>query len=67
MGPRLYDYQVMSELVRSLPSASERIDFVNPYERDFTLREKRFHRYVVHSFFSFFGRINIRFNNLFHS
>ncbi|KAL3998806.1 Mitochondrial 28S ribosomal protein S30 (PDCD9) family protein [Acanthocheilonema viteae] len=44
MGPRLYDYQIMSELVRSLPSASERIDFVNPYEREFTLREKRFHR-----------------------
>ncbi|EJD74756.1 hypothetical protein LOAG_17972 [Loa loa] len=44
MGPRLYDYQVMSELVRSLPSASERIDFVNPYEREFTQREKRFHR-----------------------
>ncbi|VDM07031.1 unnamed protein product [Wuchereria bancrofti] len=44
MGPRLYDYQVMSELVRSLPSASERIDFVNPYEREFTKREKRFHR-----------------------
>ncbi|MCP9257235.1 putative 28S ribosomal protein S30, mitochondrial [Dirofilaria immitis] len=44
MGPRLYDYQVMSELVRSLPSASERIDFVNPYERGFTRREKRFHR-----------------------
>uniref|UniRef100_A0A915PFN4 28S ribosomal protein S30, mitochondrial n=1 Tax=Setaria digitata TaxID=48799 RepID=A0A915PFN4_9BILA len=44
MGPRLYDYQVMSELVRSLPTATERIDFVNPYEREFTRREKRTHR-----------------------
>lgn len=43
-GPRLYDYQVISEMVRSLPTASERIDFVNPYEREFTRREKRFHR-----------------------
>lgn len=53
MGPRLYDYQVMSELVRSLPTASERIDFVNPYEREFTRREKRFHRYVIYSFLAF--------------
>lgn len=53
MGPRLYDYQVMNELVRSLPTASERIDFVNPYEREFTTREKRFHRYVLHSFLLF--------------
>lgn len=53
MGPRLYDYQVMSELVRSLRTASERIDFVNPYERDFTRREKRFHRFMIFSFFNY--------------
>lgn len=53
MGPRLYDYQVMNELVCSLPTASERIDFVNPYEREFTLREKRYHRYVICSFLGF--------------
>ncbi|VDN19464.1 unnamed protein product [Gongylonema pulchrum] len=44
MAQRLYDYQVMSELVQSLPTASERIEFVNPYEREFTRREIRFHR-----------------------
>ncbi|VDN06744.1 unnamed protein product [Thelazia callipaeda] len=70
MGPRLYDYQVMSELVRSLPTATERIDFINPYERDFTRREKRFHRpwqaallkarkaWKIHPFPNYFDPLN---------
>ncbi|MFH4973745.1 hypothetical protein AB6A40_000454 [Gnathostoma spinigerum] len=43
-GPRLYDYQKMGEIVRSLPTIKEKIDFVNPYERPWTVPEKTWHR-----------------------
>ncbi|VDK50654.1 unnamed protein product [Anisakis simplex] len=43
-GPRLYDYEQMGDIVRSLPKISDKIDFVNPYERPWTRFEKTWHR-----------------------
>lgn len=43
-GPRLFDYQQMGDIVRSLPTIAEKIDFVNPYERPWTRPEKVWHR-----------------------
>lgn len=43
-GPRLYDYYEVAKIVKNLPTISEKIDFVNPYERDWSRFEKRWHR-----------------------
>uniref|UniRef100_A0A1I7ZCS1 39S ribosomal protein L37, mitochondrial n=1 Tax=Steinernema glaseri TaxID=37863 RepID=A0A1I7ZCS1_9BILA len=43
-GPRLYDYHDMAEKVRSLPTATEKIEFVNPYEREWNSVEKTWRR-----------------------
>ncbi|VDD91149.1 unnamed protein product [Enterobius vermicularis] len=40
-GPRLYDYWKVGEMVRQLPTVSEKIDFVNPYERPWTKFEEK--------------------------
>lgn len=43
-GPRLYEYWKMGETVRGLPTSSEKIAFVNPYERQWTKFEKTWRR-----------------------
>ncbi|KAH7727643.1 Ribosomal protein L37/S30 [Aphelenchoides avenae] len=43
-GPRLHDYYEVARIVQSLHTISEKIDFVNPYERDWSRFEKRWHR-----------------------
>ncbi|KAF7632986.1 hypothetical protein Mgra_00007631 [Meloidogyne graminicola] len=41
---RLLDYYKMQEIVNWLPTIKEKIDFVNPYERDWKKSEKTWHR-----------------------
>uniref|UniRef100_A0A0N5ALC7 28S ribosomal protein S30, mitochondrial n=1 Tax=Syphacia muris TaxID=451379 RepID=A0A0N5ALC7_9BILA len=43
-GPRLYEYWKMGEFVRKMPTASERIEFVNPFQRQWSRFEKKWHR-----------------------
>ncbi|TKR59708.1 hypothetical protein L596_029342 [Steinernema carpocapsae] len=43
-GPRLYDYHNMAEQVRALPTATERINFVNPFEREWNDVENTWRR-----------------------
>ncbi|KAI1719912.1 mitochondrial 28S ribosomal protein s30 (PDCD9) domain-containing protein [Ditylenchus destructor] len=43
-GIRLYDYYKTADLVRSMPSISERIEFVSPYQKAWTKSEKKYHR-----------------------
>jgi predicted RNA binding protein with dsRBD fold (UPF0201 family) len=43
-GARLHDYYETAKIVDSLPNATERINFVNPYEREWTRAERRWHR-----------------------
>uniref|UniRef100_A0A914M9Q3 Uncharacterized protein n=1 Tax=Meloidogyne incognita TaxID=6306 RepID=A0A914M9Q3_MELIC len=41
---RLLDYYKMQEIVNWLPTIKEKIDFVNPYEREWSGAEKTWHR-----------------------
>uniref|UniRef100_A0A0N4ZN34 28S ribosomal protein S30, mitochondrial n=1 Tax=Parastrongyloides trichosuri TaxID=131310 RepID=A0A0N4ZN34_PARTI len=43
-GPRLADYLAIQNIVQSLKTPQEKIDFVNPYEREWTRVEKKWHR-----------------------
>uniref|UniRef100_A0A0N5CEU9 28S ribosomal protein S30, mitochondrial n=1 Tax=Strongyloides papillosus TaxID=174720 RepID=A0A0N5CEU9_STREA len=43
-GPRLADYLAIKKIVKSLGTPQERIEFVNPYEREWTRVEKKWHR-----------------------
>lgn len=43
-GPRLADYLAIKKIVESLETPQEKIDFVNPYEREWTRVEKKWHR-----------------------
>lgn len=43
-GVRLYDYHRMGEIAASIPMIAERIQFVNPHERDWTRFERKWHR-----------------------
>ncbi|CAB3408757.1 unnamed protein product [Caenorhabditis bovis] len=43
-GVRLYDYYKTAEIVHSLPTIKEKIDFVSPYERPWTRAEKTWRR-----------------------
>jgi len=42
----LMDYYKMQQMVNWLPTIKEKIDFVNPYERDWEQSEKRWHRFA---------------------
>uniref|UniRef100_A0A914HBF7 Uncharacterized protein n=1 Tax=Globodera rostochiensis TaxID=31243 RepID=A0A914HBF7_GLORO len=44
VGWRLQDYYEVQDLVNLLPTVKEKIDFVNPYEREWKQAEKRWHR-----------------------
>uniref|UniRef100_A0A914EPF0 Uncharacterized protein n=1 Tax=Acrobeloides nanus TaxID=290746 RepID=A0A914EPF0_9BILA len=41
---RLFDYYKISKYVQQLDKTTDRIDFVNPFERDWTRFEQRWHR-----------------------
>uniref|UniRef100_A0A1I7T4H8 28S ribosomal protein S30, mitochondrial n=1 Tax=Caenorhabditis tropicalis TaxID=1561998 RepID=A0A1I7T4H8_9PELO len=43
-GVRLFDYYKTAEIVNSIPSIKEKIDFVSPYERPWTRAEKTWRR-----------------------
>lgn len=43
---RLYDYYKIASFVKKLPTAAERINFVNPFERPWVRPEKKWHRFV---------------------
>ena len=42
-GARLNDYYKVQQIVNWLPTIKEKIDFVNPYERDWSRAERRWH------------------------
>lgn len=44
MGARLTDYYWIQDHVKSLKTPTERIDFINPYERPWSRFEKKWHR-----------------------
>lgn len=43
-GVRLFDYYKTAEMVNSMPTIKEKIDFVSPYERPWTRAEKTWRR-----------------------
>uniref|UniRef100_A0A914W6Z8 Uncharacterized protein n=2 Tax=Plectus sambesii TaxID=2011161 RepID=A0A914W6Z8_9BILA len=43
-GPRLHDYKVMGEMAAALPTVTEKVDFVSPYERPWKKFERTWHR-----------------------